>query len=233
MVEIQNTITNDVLPFLTSSTVIRSLFALLAGAIIGLDRAIKRRGAGIKTHALVCVGAALVMMTSEYMNETLLTDSDLSRMGAQVISGVGFLGVGTIMITEKNRVKGLTTAAGLWTCACVGLAIGIGFFEGATVVLLLVIISLRLFGNIDHWLATHSKYYNLYIEFETDKSIGIFIKEMSTDDIQVSIGDITKSRFKGEGTSAVISIVTKKRSQGAAMIEKIRKLEYVKHLEIL
>ena len=97
---------------------IRLVFSLLVGMIIGIDRAMKRRSAGIKTHVLVCMGSALVMLTSEYLVRTFPdTKSDLTRMGAQVISGVGFLGVGTIMITGRNQIRGLTTAACLWICA--------------------------------------------------------------------------------------------------------------------
>ena len=112
----------------------RLALAILTGTVIGIDRGLKRRGAGIKTHALVCLGSALVMLTSEYMSMNFEQKADLARLGAQVISGVGFLGVGTILVTEKQRVRGLTTAAGLWACACVGLAIGIGFVEGALVI---------------------------------------------------------------------------------------------------
>ena len=109
------------------SMFLRLTIALIVGTIIGIDREMKRRSAGIKTHVLVCLGAAIVMMTSQYMMQLYGTEAaDLSRMGAQVISGVGFLGVGTIVVTGKNQIRGLTTAAGLWTCACVGLAAGIG-----------------------------------------------------------------------------------------------------------
>ncbi len=93
---------------------IRLLFALFVGLIIGIDRERKRRVAGIKTHILVCLGSALVMITSQYMMLTFgEVAADVSRMGAQVISGVGFLGVGTIIVTGRNQVKGLTTAASI------------------------------------------------------------------------------------------------------------------------
>lgn len=111
---------------------IRLLFSLAVGMFIGIDRGLKRRGAGIKTHVLVCLGATLVMLTSEYMFRTFPdAKADMARLGAQVISGVGFLGVGTIMVTGRNQVRGLTTAACLWISACEGLAAGIGFVEGA------------------------------------------------------------------------------------------------------
>lgn len=114
---------------------LRLAFSLVAGTLIGLDRSMKRRGAGIKTHVLVCLGSALVMMTGQFIQLNYEGTIDVARMGAQVISGVGFLGVGTIIVTGHNQVKGLTTAAGLWACACIGLAIGIGFVDGALLAL--------------------------------------------------------------------------------------------------
>ena len=123
------------------SVTIRLLLALAAGTLIGIDRGMKRRGAGIKTHVLVCLGATLVMMTGQYTFNYFGQGHDVSRLGAQVISGVGFLGVGTIIVTGRNQVRGLTTAAGLWACACIGLALGIGFYEGAFVMLLLVLLT--------------------------------------------------------------------------------------------
>ena len=121
---------------------IRLLFSLAVGMFIGIDRGLKRRGAGIKTHVLVCLGSAIVMLTSEYMFRTFPSaKADMARMGAQVISGVGFLGVGTIMVTGRNQVRGLTTAACLWVCACEGLAAGIGFVDGAFYGLILIAVN--------------------------------------------------------------------------------------------
>ena len=119
---------------------LRLILAIIVGTIIGLDRGYKNKGAGIKTHALVCLGAAMSMIVNEYVfREFPGANTDIARMGAQVISGVGFLGVGTIMITGRNEVKGLTTAAGLWACAGVGLAAGIGFAEGTVLALIFII----------------------------------------------------------------------------------------------
>ena len=91
---------------------VRLILAVVCGGAIGLTRSVKRRGAGFKTHALVCLGSALVMMTGQYIYVDFGAISDIARLAAQVISGVGFLGVGTIMVTRDNHVKGLTTAAG-------------------------------------------------------------------------------------------------------------------------
>lgn len=119
------------------SILLRLVFSVLAGALIGIDRAMKRRGAGIKTHVLVCLGSALVMLTAQFIRLNYEGSMDVTRLGAQVISGVGFLGVGTIIVTGHNQVRGLTTAAGLWGCACIGLAIGIGFVDGAFIAVFL------------------------------------------------------------------------------------------------
>ena len=140
------------------SMLLRLTIALVVGTIIGIDREMKRRSAGIKTHVLVCLGAAIVMMTSQYMMQLYGTEAaDLSRMGAQVISGVGFLGVGTIVVTGKNQIRGLTTAAGLWTCACVGLAAGIGYIEGAMLCLVFVVFTFKVLNALDHVVVKRSR----------------------------------------------------------------------------
>ena len=115
------------------SITLRLGLAVLFGGIIGLERGANKHQAGIRTHILVCVGAALAMLTNQYIFESITTVTDPTRMGAQVISGIGFLGAGMILVTSRNKVKGLTTAAGLWASACAGLALGIGFYAGALI----------------------------------------------------------------------------------------------------
>lgn len=112
--------------------IFRMILAIFIGGIIGTERDIKQRAAGLRTHILICFGAAVIMMTNVYVYE-MFPDAgiDVTRMGAQVVSGIGFVGAGTILVTNQNRVKGLTTAAGLWAAAALGLAIGIGFYEAA------------------------------------------------------------------------------------------------------
>mgnify|MGYP001027887749 CR=1 FL=1 len=106
------------------------MLTLTIGGMIGLERGSKNQSAGFRTYMLVCLGAASVMMTNQYICDHF-ESGDPSRLGAQVISGIGFLGAGTIIVTKRNQVRGLTTAAGLWSSACLGLAVGIGFYEGA------------------------------------------------------------------------------------------------------
>ena len=109
---------------------IRALLALLCAGLIGYDRDAHGSAAGLRTHILVCVGAMLAMCTGEFTS--MYYGGDASRIGAQVVSGIGFLGAGTIIV-HRGHISGLTTAAGLWAAACIGLAIGIGFYEGALV----------------------------------------------------------------------------------------------------
>ena len=121
------------------STAFRLFLACLCGAVIGLERSAKNRPAGFRTHMLVCLGAAISTMTGVYMFTERHLLMDMSRMGAQVITGLGFIGAGTIIVTKKNTVKGLTTAAGLWTCGIIGLAVGSGFYEGGILAMAFVL----------------------------------------------------------------------------------------------
>jgi len=150
----------------------RLLLALLLGGLIGYERESENRPAGFRTHILVCIGSALVMVTSEFMYRDLTMERpiDLSRMGAQVISGIGFLGAGTI-IREGFNVKGLTTAASLWAVSCVGLAAGIGFVEGAVIATILIYITLIVLKKIEKQFNVKKQYKNIFIEAEASAEI--------------------------------------------------------------
>ena len=125
---------------------LKLVLAGILGGMIGIEREHKHRPAGLRTHILVCMGACLTMMISSFMVKDGLS-TDVARLGAQVISGIGFLGAGTIL-REGDRVRGLTTAATLWAIACVGLAIGIGYYGGAIVAAFMMLIVLRVLGYI-------------------------------------------------------------------------------------
>lgn len=209
----------------------RLALSILIGTLIGIDRGLKRRGAGIKTHALVCLGSALVMLTSEYMAINFNQKADLARLGAQVISGVGFLGVGTILVTEKQRVRGLTTAAGLWTCACVGLAIGIGFVEGAVYALFFIGIVLRLLNRLDTFLQKYAKVFDLYLELENGKSIGLFLQEMREQNVRTEIIETTKTKFPSKCSALVVSMGVDHYSKRPEIIDTIRNLDYIRYVE--
>lgn len=131
--------------------IIRIFLAIILGGFIGLERQVKQRPAGVKTHVLVCVGAATIMVLSEYMFRKYYVEfgmtSDPLRLGAQVVSGVGFLGAGTI-IHHGQSVRGLTTAASLWVVAAIGLAAGAGFYFLAVAVAIGIYIILLIFNKL-------------------------------------------------------------------------------------
>lgn len=187
---------NDVVIYLrevnTVSIILRLTLATICAGIIGAERGRKKRPAGFRTHILVCIGATLIMITSQYMTDILHLPGDGTRMGAQVISGIGFLGAGTIMVVGGNQVKGLTTAAGLWACACMGLAIGIGFYEGA------IISCVFLFGvvtglhSLDVYSRTHSKILDVYAELKDISGVKNFMNTVKSDGTKISNIEIKK-----------------------------------------
>lgn len=150
------------------SIFLRMFLAVLCGSIIGIEREFKRRPAGFRTHILICMGAATTTMTSEYLFVTMNYTTDIARLGAQVIAGIGFIGAGTIIVTKHQRVKGLTTAAGLWAVAIVGLAIGMGFYEGALISTVLIFCAERIFAKLEYWIIRRSPEVNIMLEY-TDK----------------------------------------------------------------
>ncbi|MBR7185457.1 MAG: MgtC/SapB family protein [Clostridia bacterium] len=127
----------------------RLLLSVLLGGFIGMERGSHGRAAGLRTHILVCLGAAMATMVGLYSVSVLGFPSDPLRVGAQVVSGIGFLGVGTIIIRNRE-VTGLTTAAGLWATACIGLAVGIGFYFAALLAFVAVILTITVFTRFEH-----------------------------------------------------------------------------------
>ena len=217
----------------TEQIILRLFLAVLTGGLIGTERGRHGRAAGMRTHILVCLGATLVMMTGQFIHLNYGGNMDVARLGAQVISGVGFLGVGTIIVTGRNQVRGLTTAAGLWACACIGLAIGIGFIFGAFVTLILVVFSFKILSKVDRAIEKYAKTFDLYLEFPTNKCITAFVNEMHSQSIKIRNIEIGKSKIKGEGPNALISIEVRDRKRRMTILDEIRKLECVKYVEEL
>lgn len=182
------------------STAVRLILAMLLGGIIGIDRGMKRRVAGVKTHTIVCLGATLVMMTGQYISLYINQSGtgDAARLGAQVISGVGFLGVGTIIVTGQRHVSGLTTAASLWASSCIGLAVGIGYYSGAILTTVCILVVFRYFKAIDIYVENHSNIYEVYMEFESNESMSNVIKKLREEDIQVNNIIIVKKKTKSQ-----------------------------------
>ena len=203
------------------SVIIRMVLAVICGGIIGIERETKRRPAGFRTHTLVCLGAAMTMLTSQFlMTEGWTTDP--ARLGAQVVAGIGFIGAGTIIVTRRQKVKGLTTAAGLWVSAIIGLAIGVGYYEAALITMVIVLIAEILLSKLEWHISSKAKKLNIYIEYNEDESIGEIAEEIKK--MGVSIMDIEITRSKdAEGTmmSAIFALQLERRTKRSQLLMEI------------
>ena len=217
----------------TLAVIIRILAAVLCGGAIGLERGMKNRPAGLRTYMLVCVGSCLVMLTNQYIFQASQA-GDPMRLGAQVVSGIGFLGAGTIIVTRHNQIKGLTTAAGLWSAAGVGLALGVGFYEAALVAGLAVFLVLTVLQRWDDKMHSKTRMVEVYVELEQSISLGHFIRDIRKLDleignVQIDAGDSVEHNARG----IIATLKAKKRCSHTALMDKIRKIEGVTYLEAL
>ena len=173
---------NFLLDFNPITVIIRVLLAALAGALVGLEREFHGRAAGMRTHMMVSLGAALAAMIGMFTVSELGIDSDPLRVGAQVISGVGFLGAGTILLRGGgSRITGLTTAAGLWTAASIGLAVGIGFYVGAFVTVVAVMLTFTLITSVEHFLNRKRQRMAIYLELEDVGAVRPMLDRLSVE----------------------------------------------------
>ncbi len=128
---------------------LKLLVSVVFGAVIGSERSRHGRAAGMRTHILVCLGACMTSMTSIFVSDMLMHQGDVLRIPAQVISGIGFLGAGMIILKSNNVITGLTTAAGIWATGVIGIAVGYGFFTGALFSVILFLITITLFSKFE------------------------------------------------------------------------------------
>lgn len=215
------------------SVVLRVLVAILAGGVIGLERGMKNRAAGFRTYILVCLGACIVMMTNQYVYQ-VFGSGDPVRMGAQVISGIGFLGAGTIIVTSRNQIKGLTTAAGLWACACVGLAIGIGFYEVAAVGVVCMIVVLTFMHKWEDYMRRNTKAVTVYVELNAGVRLSAFLKEARTDELRLSNVQIDSEAAPEQNVVCFqATIKPRKRKPKESLLEELSAYSSVQFLEEL
>ena len=220
-------ITTTLGEFNTVSMVTRLVAAMVFGGIVGLEREIRRRPAGFRTYMLVCLGATLVMMTNEYIVLKFNTP-DPARLGAQVISGIGFLGVGTIITTKNRQVKGLTTAAGLWACACMGLAIGIGFYEGAVITTILILIITTIMNAFENKFVASARTMEVYMEVNGDGSLSEVLEELSKKGIHILNVEIVQSSKNATDRMAVnLLLKLPKQYRHYRVVEEISRLSGV------
>jgi putative Mg2+ transporter-C (MgtC) family protein len=211
--------------------VVRILAAVILGGIIGLERGLKNRPAGLRTYMLVCVGSCLIMLTNQYIYQ-MYNVGDPVRMGAQVVSGIGFLGAGTIVVTRRNQIKGLTTAAGLWAAAAVGLAVGIGLYEAAILGGATIFLVLSIIHRWDNNMRMHSKVVEAYVELNSKISLGDFMRKIREMDLEIdSIRTEYESTFE-EGKHAYIVVLKSKQKRNHDLLfQSLRDIDGVSYVE--
>jgi len=206
---------------------VRLLLALLCGGAIGVERGRRGRAAGFRTHIVVCLGAAMATLTGQYIVQYLGMTGDPGRLGAQVISGIGFLGVGTILVTGRSHVRGLTTAAGLWSTATVGLAIGIGFYEAALLCTLLLCVAIVMLHHMDNVLFKDKASMDVYIEIQEAAEPYRIIKEISAQGYQTRNIEIKPSRTGMNAVGLEATVAAPKKGKREDIIEEIAQIKGV------
>lgn len=212
---------------------IRIFAAVIIGGVLGLERGLKNRPAGMRTYMLVCVGSCIIMLTNQYVVQIL--GGEPTRLAAQVVSGIGFLGAGTIIVTRRSQIKGLTTAAGLWSSAGVGIALGIGFYEAAIVGTVAIFIVMTLLQKMDNRMHRKTKYLEVYIEISRGLSLSELMqalrdKEFDVQDVQRESGleaDVDGNR------AYIMSLKLQKRAHHLEIVDEIRTIEHVIYAEEL
>lgn len=228
-----------------ASVVVRLALAMLLGGCIGLERGRKRRPAGFRTYMLVCLGAALTVLLSLY-EFTMVTGpwsdicaeigikTDVSRFGAQVINGIGFLGAGTIIVTKRNQIKGLTTAAGLWTSACAGLALGIGLYEVAAPACLSIFVIFTVLHELDFRMRRKSRQIDAFVELRKNTSIRDFlasVREQNFDPSNLLLQpDSAESVDSVTFTITLKSRVARSHEESMCLLRTLGSVSYIEEL---
>lgn len=216
------------------SVAVRMLLAVVCGGVIGIEREYKRRPAGFRTHILICLGASMTTLTSQYLYLNMHYYTDMGRLGAQVVAGIGFIGAGTIIVTRRRRVKGLTTAAGLWASAIIGLTVGAGFYEGALYATALILLAELLFSKLEYRMLENAPEVNVYMEYANRNCLEAVLQLFRDLNVKVSNLEITRSSESGKHNScAVFTLQLNKKCAVNYLMERIAATEGVVLVEEL
>ena len=225
-----------------ASVLLRLSLAMICGGLIGMERGKKRRAAGLRTYMLVCLGAALSVVLSQYFSVMLATvwsadaavtgrTTDVSRIAARVIGGIGFLGTGTIIITGKQEVRGLTTAAGLWASASLGIAIGAGCYECVIIAFALMLLCISLLPAVENYIIENARNINIFVEFTSFDDIGSILGCLKAQDVQIydvetERGSETRSGYP----SAILSVRMNRKMPHTQLMAALSDLEAVRSI---
>lgn len=210
------------------TVLVRIVLAVIFGGIIGNERGKHGSQAGLRTHILVCLGSTMTSLVGLYSNEILGYNGDPFRIAAQVVSGIGFLGAGMIIVKNGNSIMGLTTAAGMWTTATIGLALGVGFYSGALLVMLACIFTAAFLTRIERKRKRSTHVYIEINDIENTSNIVDELREFLKHDYML---DVIPAKSGKEGNIG-ISVVTSNIKDNSGFKNSIQKIEGVSFLII-
>jgi putative Mg2+ transporter-C (MgtC) family protein len=220
----------DLMSINDTTILLRLVLSILLGGVIGFERGRAGRPAGLRTHILVCLGSTLAIMTNQFIYQTYGV-GDPTRMAAQVISGIGFLGAGTIIVTGRHQVKGLTTAAGLWATACMGLAIGIGFYKAAIIGCALIAFATVVLHRLDNNMLVKANVLDIYLEFSKGASITNVLDRIKQLGIYVDSVEIVKPSYDSGAAAAIMTIRLRSKKVRIDIISQISLIDGVEFVE--
>lgn len=217
-----------------TSIVLRMVLSCICGGLVGIEREFKRRPAGFRTHILICLGAAMTTLTSQYISLIAGGYTDIARLGAQVVAGISFIGAGTIIVTRRQRVKGLTTAAGLWVSAIVGLCIGAGFFEGGIFATIMILMAEMVFYRLEQHILQHTPEVHFYMEYTDKDCLDRILQLYQEQKVKVLSMEITRqSGSEHHNACAIFSLRLNKNCPPDRLATAIHNIEGIVSVEEL
>lgn len=219
------------------SVIVRLLCAIICGGVIGAERAMKRHAAGFRTYILVALGAAIAGFTNQYISQ-LVPASDMGRIGNGVVTGIGFLGAGTILVTSRNQIKGLTTAAALWACGCMGLCIGHGFYTLGLAGSIIIFLVLSFTNPIEAYFINKTRVYSLHVELNARTNLKDLITYLRDNSFKVTnVEHNIAYASSGLSVYTIHVIAPKLKGQKGltqqSMCSLINELPYVNYAEVM
>lgn len=213
------------------SILVRIVLAIVCGGILGVERGKANQAAGMRTYILVCVGSTLVMMTGQYMFKEF-SSGDPARLGAQVVSGIGFLGAGSIIVEGHTKIRGLTTAAGLWTSACIGLSLGIGFYSGALIATAVIYLVISKFRVISNHFTHNDMWLHLYVEFQTVNNLMDLCSFIEQNGMQV--GDTVINNVHDMNVyNAILSVKSWQNKDEMEVVQYLEKIDGIENIKVI
>lgn len=222
----------DLYALTNTTALLRLTLALVASGLLGMERTRKLRPAGMRTYMLVCIGSCSVMLAGLYLYQMYGPGFDPARMAAQVISGIGFIGAGTIMVTPRQKVKGLTTAAGLWAVACLGLNIGLGNYFISLGVFSAMMITMLLADKLELVFYRHLKRIHVTIFMNSLSTLPVIRENLKPQDITLSNLEFADA-VEGQGVALTCFLRLKHHACHQEVADALENVPGVLHVELL